>query len=124
MAATPPEGYAVPKIVTDLADYAKVHGWATAVQWYAPEPADDGEPFVTVQVARKAVESDYTGFLRGPYWLYQLTWHSRGCEPGRVRKFGTGLAQTPNHPQWHDAPSVKRIREVIAANPTPKDVAS
>ncbi|MEU5900395.1 hypothetical protein [Streptomyces venezuelae] len=120
MAATPPDGYAVPKVITDLVDHATAHGWAAAVQRYAPEPGAASEPFTTVQVGRRAVESDYTGFRRGPHWLYRLTWHARGCEAGRVRKFGAGLAQTPNRPQWHDAPSVKKIREVIAANPAPK----
>lgn len=117
MSAKPPEGYTVPQIVTGLVGYAKLHGWQSLVQWTPPDYS--GEPYVTVQVGRKAVESDYTGFKRGPWWIYKLTWHSRGCAPGKVKKFGTGLVATPDDPEWRDAPSVKQIRTVIHDHPAP-----
>lgn len=114
MAATPPDGYAVPKIVTDLVEFAESHGWKALVDW---TPPGHEEPFMTVQVGRKVTEAD--GERRGPHWLYDLTYHSRGCESGKVKKSRAGLAQTPDDPQWQGAPSLKTIREVIAANPRP-----
>lgn len=117
MTATPPDGYTVPKIVTDLVAFAESHGWKALVDW---TPPDYEEPFMTVCVGRKVTEAD--GERRGPWWQYKLTYHSRDCGPGKVKGFRAGLAQTPDHPQWGDAPSVKKIREVIAANPAPKEV--
>ncbi|MFE0101226.1 hypothetical protein [Streptomyces sp. NPDC059009] len=116
MTTTPPDGYTTPKIVTNLVAYAEYCGWQALVQW-VPADGTNGGAHVTVQVGRKVTEED--GNRRGPWWLYKLTWHSRGCEPGKVRKFGTGLAQTPDKPQWHDAPAVWKIRQVIYENPAP-----
>lgn len=111
--AVPPAGYALPKLATDLMAHAVGHGWKAAAQWSAPDYDDD--PFVRVDVGRRL-----DGLERGSHWLYQLTWHSRGCSPGKFRLFGSGLAETPGGSSgWHDAPSVKAIRAVITANPGP-----
>ncbi len=114
--AVPPEGYALPKIAADLTEFATERGWKTLVQW--TEPGYSGEPSVTVEVGRKLTPREAAQH-RTDTFHFKLTWHSRDCEPGRVKKFGSGLAKTPDRPQWHDAPSVRKIRETIAAHPEP-----
>lgn len=113
-----PDGYSLPKAAADLITHAHAYGWIAEAYW---TPADSaGDPFVQVQVGRLLTEAERKKY-RGPYWLYALTWHSRDCPPGRLRRFGTGTASTPDSPATHSAPSVKRIREIIAANPAPVD---
>jgi hypothetical protein len=117
--ATPPVGYSLPAAADGLLAHAKANGWLTLVQW-SPAPGEDGQQFVTIQVGRKADDPD----SRGPVWHYTLTWHSRDCAPGRLRRFGRALAQTPGVPQPHDAPSLKAIREVIDSHPVSTEVAA
>jgi hypothetical protein len=118
--ATPPAGYALPKLAADLVAYAETHGWTTLVQWTAL--GYDGAPFVTVQVGRLTTEADgYLGL--GDRWTYKLTWHSGGCAPGKVRLFGSGVAVTPESPGAGSAPSVRAIRAVIEQHPV-REVAS
>ncbi|MCX4912885.1 hypothetical protein [Streptomyces sp. NBC_00687] len=117
--AIPPDGYALPKIVADLMEFARERGWKTLVQWTAPGYDDD--PFVTVEVGRKLTEQEAKVY-RSDTFHFRLTWHSRDCEPGKVKKFGSGTAQTPDHPQWRDGPSVRKIREIIHAHPAPDAV--
>jgi hypothetical protein len=119
IAAIPPDGYELPKLAVDLMEFAEERGWKARAQWTAL--GYDGEPYVTVEVGRMLGEAEAAKH-RGSTFHYQITWHSRDCEPGKVRKFGAGLAKTPDHPQWHDAPSVRKIRETIAANPAPDAV--
>lgn len=116
--AVPPAGYSMPKAAADLLAHAEANGWETLHQW--TQPSYTGEPYLSVQLRRNltAVERADT---RGDCWKYKLTWHSRGCTPGRVRLFGSGLAATPDSPAWHDAPSVKGIRAVITAHPASTD---
>lgn len=112
--AAPPQGYALPKLAADLVAHAEAHGWATLVQWTAL--GYDGDPFVAVQVGRLVAEADgYLGL--GDRWTYKLTWHSRDCDPGKVRLFGSGTAVTPANPGGHYAPSIKAIRAVIEQHP-------
>lgn len=118
IAATPPDGYELPKLAADLVEFAKGRGWLTLVQWTPPDYS--GEPYVTVEVGRKLNGAEAAQH-RSDTFHYQITWHSRDCEPGRLRKFG-GCAKTPDSPQWHDVPSVRKIRETIAANPAPDAV--
>lgn len=114
--AQPPEGYTLPKQAADLVAHAEAHGWLTLVQWTAL--GYDGDPFVAVQVGRLTTEADgYLGL--GDRWTYKLTWHSGGCAPGKVRRFGSGSAVTPANPASHYAPSVKAIRTVIEQHPAP-----
>lgn len=117
MSAKPPEGYELPSVAAGLVDFAKAHGWATLVRW-TYDHSDPPEPFVHVEVGRKLTDDEAKAY-RSNLFHYQLTWHSRDCAPGRLRRFGAGLAKTPDNPQWCDAPSVKRIREVIHASPAP-----
>lgn len=112
--STPPDGYDLPKIAAGLVTHAEAHGWRVRVQWTPPGYED--EPYVTVQVGRRVTRADgYAG--TGDRWAYALTWHSRGCQTGKARLFGSGVAVTPDHPAAHNAPSVKAIRGVITANP-------
>jgi hypothetical protein len=119
--STPPEGYAVPKAVTDLLAHATAHGWRTSAVWTAL--GYEGEPFLRVQVGRLVSEDDREDY-RGDRWVYSLTWHSRGCAQGKVKRFGQGTAVTPDQPATHYAPSVKAIRETIAAHPVAVAVAA
>lgn len=118
--AIPPAGYVTPKAVVDLVDFARAHGWLAQVQW--TPPGSDSEPSLLVQVGR-LLGAEEAAEHRSDTYLYQLTWHSRGCPPGKVRRFGSGLVKTPDQPQWCDAPSVKAIRAVIEQNPG-REVAS
>lgn len=113
LASYPPDGYEVPKAVADLAADAEDHGWQSLLQW----SDNDGTVSLHVQIGRKADEGS-----RGPHWLYKLTYFSRDCGPGKIKRRGTGLAQTPDNPQWHGAPSVRQIREAIYENPAPGTV--
>jgi hypothetical protein len=116
--ATPPPGYGLPALAAGLVAHAEAHGWQTLVQWTRPDY--DGEPFVTVQVGR-ALTAEEREHHHGDRWTYRLTWHSRGCPPGRVRLFGQGSAITPDEPSGRSpAPSVKAVRAVIEAHPAPR----
>ncbi len=112
--ATPPDGYTLPAAAAGLLAHAHAHGWLGDASW----SGSSREPFVHVRVGRQLTPAEQEHNL-GPHWLYELTWHSRGCTPGKVRLFGQGTAQTPGAPAAHSAPSVKQIREVIAAHPAP-----
>ncbi|MFD1832429.1 hypothetical protein ACFSJS_22680 [Streptomyces desertarenae] len=114
--AVPPDGYTLPRAAADLVAHAAAHGWQTLVQW--TPPGWDGEPYVRVQVGRRLTAEEAADHPAGVY-LYELTWHSRDCPPGRLRRFGSGLARTPDRPAAHGAPSVRAIRAVIAAHPAP-----
>lgn len=118
LVAAPPSGYALPKTAVYLVAHAQVHGWLTLVQWTPPDYT--GEPFVSVQVGRLLRAGEQSD-ARGDRWTYNLTWHARGCAPGRVRLFGRRLAATPEQPWLHDGPSVKAICAVIAQHPAPGD---
>lgn len=116
--AIPPQGYTLPKAIEDLVAHAEAHGWISMIQW--TYPGYEGEPYVGVQVARKAADAE----SRGDVWHYKLTWHSRDCAPGKLKRFGGALAATPDSPQWSDAPSMKAIRAVIEQHPAPAVMAS
>ncbi|MFB7592388.1 hypothetical protein [Streptomyces sp. NPDC056169] len=106
MAATPPTGYTIPAAAAQLLATAQAAGWRTLTSW--TPPAYQRAPFLTVRVGLHA--------SNGGIWHYRLTWHSRGCAPGHVRLFSS-VARTPGHPAWHNGPSLKAIRAVIAQNP-------
>ena len=114
----PPAGYSVPKAAADLMSYAQSHGWSTEALWTAL--GYDGEPYLTVRVGRLLTGEERDGH-RGDRWVYELTWQSRDCAPGKVRRFGQGTAVTPDQPATHGCPSLKAIRAVIAEHP--RDVA-
>ncbi|MGA5130827.1 hypothetical protein ACPCTO_13560 [Streptomyces olivoreticuli] len=116
-----PDGYALPKAAADLVAHATAHGWLSRVGWAADI---SNAPLVHVAVGRRMTPDEQEQAEdRGEYgdrWCYELTWHSRDCAPGRLRLFGRPLAHTPEQPRWHDGPSVKGIRQVIADNPAPE----
>lgn len=114
--AIPPDGYTLPRPAANLVSHAQAHGWLTLIQW--TPPGWDREPFVTVHVGRKVMAGELDD-ARGDRWSYKLTWHSRDCQSGKLRLFGSGLASTPDRPASHDAPSVKAITAVIAQHPGP-----
>jgi hypothetical protein len=110
LAAVTPDGWEVPAAVASLVKHAKENGWRTALAW-----APDGDfMLLSVAIGRAVTEAD--GLSRGTRWKYDLRW---SCSQGSASRTRAGLAQTPEHPQWHDAPSLKKIREVIAEHPAP-----
>jgi hypothetical protein len=115
--AIPPAGYALPAAAAGLVAHAEAHGWLTLVQWTSL--GYDGAPFVTIQVGRQLREGEMPD-ARGNKWIYKVTWHSYGCQPGKVRLFSSG-AETPGRPVYHDGPSVKAIRAVIEQHPAQED---
>ncbi|MFK8850437.1 hypothetical protein [Streptomyces sp. Ac-502] len=68
-------------------------------------------------------EKGAADFYWSGIWLYELTYHSRGCPVGKVKRFGAGRGLTPDKaPGEHPpAPSLKAIRAVISAHPAPVD---
>lgn len=117
-----PEGYALPKLAADLMACAEANGWLTRAIWVAGPEIE--EPFVSVDVGRKLAPgedpedpSDRYAPVRGDKWAYRVTWHSRGCAPGKLRLFRQPLASTPWRPAHHDGPSVRRIQDMILAFP-------
>lgn len=117
--ATPPEGYTLPKPAADLVAFAAAHGWSTGVQWTPPGWAD--EVHVNIRVGRKLTEAEReAGGYLSDGWLYEITYHERGCPPGKVRRFGSGLTVTPDCRALDvgPAPSLKTIRAVISAHPS------
>lgn len=117
----PPDGYTLPAQATKLIAHAHAHGWQGEMQWTPPGwEREDREPFVLVKVGRW-MEPGELQYSRSNMWLYKLTWHSRGCPPGKLRLFGSGLCRTPEYPaaQTQPAPSVKAITAVITQHPGP-----
>jgi hypothetical protein len=112
LAAITPPGWELPKTVQDLLTHAGAHGWRSAVAW---TPHGTDEMRLNVVIGRDTTPSDSPA--RGTQWRYKLTW---SCVPGSARRAGAGLARTPTRPQWHDAPSVRKIRELIHAHPCPE----
>lgn len=119
--SVPPEGYRTPKAAAELIAFAELHGWRTSALWTSIGYA--GDPFLNVEVGHLVPDEEREEY-RGDRWVYSLTWHSRDCAPGKTRRFGQGTAQTPDNPATHGAPSVKGIRDVIAANPAAVSVAA
>ncbi|UQA91044.1 hypothetical protein [Streptomyces halobius] len=114
--ATPPDGYTLPTAAAQLVAHAEAHGWQALVHW--PAPGYDGDVSVHLKIGRRAAPGELE-YARSDMWIYELTWHSRDCPPGKLRLFGRILARTPQNPATHEAPSVRAVREVIAAHPEP-----
>jgi hypothetical protein len=114
----PPPGYTLPAAAASLISHAHTHGWQAGAQWYGLPHLDDAdvEPRVVVEAGRQATSAETS---RGTRWQYSLTWHSRNCAPGQLRRFGPGNAHTPDEPWHNDAPSLRAIRAVITAHPAP-----
>ncbi|MFK0047773.1 hypothetical protein ACIQU4_27555 [Streptomyces sp. NPDC090741] len=108
LAAVTPDGWEVPKPVADLLAHAEAYGWRSVLAW---TPRDADEMLLSVVVGRDVTPRDAPA--RGTQWRYKLTWN---CTPGSARRAGAGLASTPACPQWHDAPSLRKIREEMQAH--------
>jgi|ERR1700756_794769 len=91
---------ALPKAAQELLQVAESAGWKSGVERGVDS---GGSPFVTVAVGARSGER---------FWHYQITWHTRGT--GTYRLFGK-IVRTDVH-YWCDAPSLRTIRETIAAN--------
>ncbi|TLQ39443.1 hypothetical protein [Streptomyces marianii] len=109
LAAITPGGWEIPKAVQELLAHAESHGWRSARAW-TPRGAD--EMLLKIVIGRDTHLCDPPA--RGTQWRFELTW---SCVPGSARRAGAGLARTPDRPQWHDAPSVRRIRALISEHP-------
>lgn len=100
-----PDGCSMPKAAAELLACAEEHGWVSLTTWFVR----DGAPAVTVQLAHKAAD--------GRAWNFShLMWGAPSVGES-MSLSSRGLQSTPEHQGWHDAPSLKRIRELIAANP-------
>ncbi|GAA0500993.1 hypothetical protein [Streptomyces olivaceiscleroticus] len=123
--AIPPAGYALPKAAADLLAHAEAHGWDTAVRWTPPGWEDAVSVRVGVRREMTIAEKKAAAYCRSGAWLYELTYHSRDCPAGKVKRFGAGRGCTPDMAQaeYPPAPSLKAIRAVITANPAPQAVA-
>jgi hypothetical protein len=127
LTADAPEGYKLPKAFVELVEHADAHGWESAAAWFWDHSEN---PYLSIELRRFE-----------PDWNAKLTWHSRpnglGADfpHGRLRLF-SGIWQRDtvydesehtNHRvivalgwYWRDVPSLKQLREAIAANPVPK----
>ena len=103
--AVPPSGWDLPKPAVELLECADRNGWLSLTQW---NDNSRGEPFVRITLKREVV---------GERWVFDhLTWVASGKGASMALR-GRGLQSTPECPAWHDAPSLKKIRELIEANP-------
>ncbi|MFJ4678992.1 hypothetical protein [Kitasatospora sp. NPDC088783] len=103
--SVPPDGWKLPEAAAALLECAQDHGWTTSTAWGR---RSDGDPTLTVQLLYRRTPKEV--------WKFDhLTWTAFGTGTS-MRRLGSGLASTPRHPRWHDAPSLKRIREIIETN--------
>lgn len=93
-----PDGYDLPAPAAYLIRYAGEHGWQTDRVW---NDTEDG--LVSVEIGVTSAGR-----------MYRLRWF---CDPGGTGRMArSGLARLPGR-DWHDAPSLKKIKEDIAAHP-------
>lgn len=95
----PPEGYSRPAIVRDLMGHAERAGWTVRYAWGNPD--DDGDIIFTFQLTY------------GDAWVVNLSWCVR--PGGKGRRVRSGIMRSPGR-DWYDAPSVTRLKEIIARN--------
>lgn len=92
-----PEGYKMPPIVTDLLRHARGWGWQAAHAWGEPEQGMAG---LEVRITKGLYE-------------FRIRWTCDHADlGGGARKARNGLARAPRR-DWHDAPSLKKIRQII-----------
>lgn len=103
LARITPEGYEIPLSASLLIAHAEAHGWKTGRAW-TPERTDPEQEEETGAGRRLDVH------LGNGIWTFKLAW---GCLPGGGgQMIRSGLARGPRRP-WQDAPSLKRIKEII-----------
>jgi hypothetical protein len=92
----------IPEEVTaarSLAQFALEHGWSFVVT--PPQPDSAGDPFFSMELGVKGGER------------FRITWHTRATGGKTYRLFGKTW-RPAGRGVWVDAPSLKKIREVIA----------
>ncbi|KFG71327.1 hypothetical protein [Streptomyces mutabilis] len=109
LAAITPDGWELPRAVQELLAHAESHGWRSARAW---TPRGTDGMLLKIVIGRDTLPSDAPS--RGTQWRFKLTW---SCVPGSARRAGAGLARTPDRPQWHDAPSLRKIHALISDHP-------
>lgn len=92
-----PDGFEFPRAMASLRDHAIANGWDTAVAWF-------------VEGAGAVATLDF--HIRSGGWLFRLRWDVPIDGNGSGSMDRLGLARSPRR-DWHDAPSLKRIREII-----------
>jgi hypothetical protein len=97
LATFTPEGFIFPPSARDLLDHAKAHGWKTAHAWTVD---DEDETVAVLKVL----------LGHGLYRFDHLRWVAD--QDGHGRMVNRGLARAPRR-DWYDAPSLKRIKEII-----------
>lgn len=120
-----PDGYKLPKAFVDLVKHATACGWESYAGWFLDSSM---HPYLSIELRRL-----------DPFWHAKLTWHSRPngggtdfVQHGRLRLFsGIWRHETIYEVStradyrviveqgwpWSDIPSLKKLREEIAANP-------
>lgn len=92
-----PDGYKFPVAAVDLLEFAKSHGWKTDHAWDVRDHYGMQDAMLNIVIASGE-------------WVFQLSWI---CDPGGTgRMFRSGLARSPGR-DWYDAPSLKKIKEII-----------
>lgn len=105
LATYAPDGFTLPRAAADLLEHAAAYGWLTGRWWDIAEDGIDGSVRVILGTPDRTRE-------------YKLRWSVLAGGRGAGSLVGSsGLARLPRRP-WHDAPSLKKIREDIAAHPT------
>ncbi|MFJ2780260.1 hypothetical protein [Kitasatospora sp. NPDC087315] len=111
LAAVPPTGHTLPKPAADLIAHAHTHGWEAYPYWTHGPGIEN--PFVLVHLAYLLTPAESANY-RSDRWTFQYTWHSRGCAPGRMRRFGAGTVCSPGGLHNAPAPSLRTAIAVIA----------
>lgn len=103
LATHAPDGFTLPRAAADLLEHAAAYGWLTGRAWSVAEDGIDGSVGVILGTPDRSRE-------------YKLRWAVLAGGAGSGSLVRSGLARLPRR-SWHDAPSLKKIREDIAAHP-------
>ena len=122
-AATPPQGYALPRAAADWVRRGEDAGWQYLVQW---QPDSDGTPYVTVQVGRAVLKTERNAFTsqgwHGSYWKYTATWNTRNvartAPVGTLTLFRGVGGVSPQNPVFHTT-TVRAVAEMMYTHAVP-----
>jgi len=98
------------KAARSLAQFALEHGWEFAVIPIQQDSA--GDPFFKI-LLKRYVTNGSGNVMRE---LFQITWHTRATG-GKTYRLFSKIYQPLGRGVWVDAPSLKKIREVITSAP-------